>query len=88
MNLLFLCVCGYEFSSLCVLVYLGLPDIPCVFAGVFVLLQAYALLQYLRDRLTRQERQALFYMGVGSAGLVVFLTVIYLSCIGECLTER
>uniref|UniRef100_A0AAY4BN07 Dolichyl-diphosphooligosaccharide--protein glycosyltransferase subunit STT3B n=1 Tax=Denticeps clupeoides TaxID=299321 RepID=A0AAY4BN07_9TELE len=34
------------------------------------------------DRLTRQERQALFYLGVSSAALLVFLTVIYLSCIG------
>uniref|UniRef100_A0AAY4BYH2 Dolichyl-diphosphooligosaccharide--protein glycosyltransferase subunit STT3B n=1 Tax=Denticeps clupeoides TaxID=299321 RepID=A0AAY4BYH2_9TELE len=52
-------------------------------AGVFALLQAYAFLQYLRDRLTRQERQALFYLGVSSAALLVFLTVIYLSCIGD-----
>ncbi|KAL7858801.1 hypothetical protein AOLI_G00189030 [Acnodon oligacanthus] len=45
-------------------------------------LWAYAFLQYLKDKLTRQERQSLFYLGVSVAALVVFLTVIYLSCIG------
>uniref|UniRef100_A0A8B9NVK6 dolichyl-diphosphooligosaccharide--protein glycotransferase n=1 Tax=Apteryx owenii TaxID=8824 RepID=A0A8B9NVK6_APTOW len=33
-------------------------------AGVFALLQAYAFLQYLRDRLTKQEFQTLFFLGV------------------------
>uniref|UniRef100_A0A8C9XSQ2 Dolichyl-diphosphooligosaccharide--protein glycosyltransferase subunit STT3B n=1 Tax=Sander lucioperca TaxID=283035 RepID=A0A8C9XSQ2_SANLU len=36
-------------------------------AGVFALLQAYAFLQYLKDRLTRQEFQTLFFLGVSLA---------------------
>uniref|UniRef100_A0A8D3D2B7 dolichyl-diphosphooligosaccharide--protein glycotransferase n=1 Tax=Scophthalmus maximus TaxID=52904 RepID=A0A8D3D2B7_SCOMX len=51
-------------------------------AGVFALLQAYALLQYLKDRLTRQEFQTLFFLGVSLAAGVVFLTVIYLTYTG------
>jgi len=54
------------------------------FAGVFALLQAYAFLQYLKDRLTRQEFQTLFFLGVSMAAGVVFLTVIYLTYTGEC----
>ena len=57
-----------------------------VCVGVFALLQAYAFLQYVKDKLTRQERQSLFYLGVSAAALAVFLTVIYLSCIGESRT--
>uniref|UniRef100_A0A667ZUG8 Dolichyl-diphosphooligosaccharide--protein glycosyltransferase subunit STT3B n=1 Tax=Myripristis murdjan TaxID=586833 RepID=A0A667ZUG8_9TELE len=52
-------------------------------AGVFVLLQAYAFLQYLKDRLTRQEFQTLFFLGVSLAAGVVFLTVIYLTYTGQ-----
>uniref|UniRef100_A0A3P9KGY1 Dolichyl-diphosphooligosaccharide--protein glycosyltransferase subunit STT3B n=1 Tax=Oryzias latipes TaxID=8090 RepID=A0A3P9KGY1_ORYLA len=37
-------------------------------AGVFALLQAYAFLQYLKDRLTRQEFQTLFFLGVSLSG--------------------
>uniref|UniRef100_A0A3Q1FBQ6 dolichyl-diphosphooligosaccharide--protein glycotransferase n=1 Tax=Acanthochromis polyacanthus TaxID=80966 RepID=A0A3Q1FBQ6_9TELE len=48
-------------------------------AGVFALLQAYAFLQYLKDRLTRQEFQTLFFLGVSLAACIVFLTVIYLT---------
>lgn len=55
----------------------------CVSAGVFALLQAYAFLQYLKDRLTRQEFQTLFFLGVSLAAGVVFLTVIYLTYTGE-----
>ncbi|CAL8248656.1 unnamed protein product [Lota lota] len=51
-------------------------------AGVFVLLQAYAFLQYLKDRLTKQEFQTLFFLGVSLAAGVVFLTVIYLTYTG------
>ncbi|KAK1880589.1 Dolichyl-diphosphooligosaccharide--protein glycosyltransferase subunit STT3B [Dissostichus eleginoides] len=51
-------------------------------AGVFALLQAYAFLQYLKDRLTRQEFQTLFLLGVSLAAGVVFLTVIYLTYTG------
>uniref|UniRef100_A0A673J786 dolichyl-diphosphooligosaccharide--protein glycotransferase n=1 Tax=Sinocyclocheilus rhinocerous TaxID=307959 RepID=A0A673J786_9TELE len=51
-------------------------------AGVFALLQAYAFLQYLKDRLTRQEFQTLFFLGVSLAAGVVFLTVIYLTYTG------
>uniref|UniRef100_A0A8K9XM72 dolichyl-diphosphooligosaccharide--protein glycotransferase n=1 Tax=Oncorhynchus mykiss TaxID=8022 RepID=A0A8K9XM72_ONCMY len=51
-------------------------------AGVFALLQAYALLQYLKDRLTKQEFQTLFFLGVSLAAGVVFLTVIYLTYTG------
>uniref|UniRef100_A0A3B3BME3 Dolichyl-diphosphooligosaccharide--protein glycosyltransferase subunit STT3B n=1 Tax=Oryzias melastigma TaxID=30732 RepID=A0A3B3BME3_ORYME len=51
-------------------------------AGVFALLQAYAFLQYLKDRLTRQEFQTLFFLGVSLAACVVFLTVIYLTYTG------
>uniref|UniRef100_A0A8K9XH87 dolichyl-diphosphooligosaccharide--protein glycotransferase n=1 Tax=Oncorhynchus mykiss TaxID=8022 RepID=A0A8K9XH87_ONCMY len=54
-------------------------------AGVFALLQAYALLQYLKDRLTKQEFQTLFFLGVSLAAGVVFLTVIYLTYTGEFL---
>ena len=53
-------------------------------AGVFALLQAYAFLQYLKDRLTRQEFQTLFFLGVSLAAGAVFLTVIYLTYTGEC----
>lgn len=52
------------------------------FSGVFALLQAYAFLQYLKDRLTRQEFQTLFFLGVSLAAGVVFLTVIYLTYTG------
>uniref|UniRef100_A0AAY4E9Q9 Dolichyl-diphosphooligosaccharide--protein glycosyltransferase subunit STT3B n=1 Tax=Denticeps clupeoides TaxID=299321 RepID=A0AAY4E9Q9_9TELE len=52
-------------------------------AGVFALLQAYAFLQYLKDRLTRQEFQTLFFLGVSLAAGVVFFTVIYLTYTGE-----
>uniref|UniRef100_A0AAY4E9N6 dolichyl-diphosphooligosaccharide--protein glycotransferase n=1 Tax=Denticeps clupeoides TaxID=299321 RepID=A0AAY4E9N6_9TELE len=51
-------------------------------AGVFALLQAYAFLQYLKDRLTRQEFQTLFFLGVSLAAGVVFFTVIYLTYTG------
>ena len=50
-----------------------------LFSGVFALLQAYAFLQYLKDRLTKQEFQTLFFLGVSLAAGVVFLTVIYLT---------
>lgn len=53
-----------------------------VLAGVFALLQAYAFLQYLKDRLTRQEFQTLFFLGVSLAAGLVFLTVIYLTYTG------
>uniref|UniRef100_A0A8C9W323 Dolichyl-diphosphooligosaccharide--protein glycosyltransferase subunit STT3B n=1 Tax=Scleropages formosus TaxID=113540 RepID=A0A8C9W323_SCLFO len=52
-------------------------------AGVFALLQAYAFLQYLKDRLTKQEFQTLFFLGVSLAAGVVFLTVIYLTYTGK-----
>uniref|UniRef100_A0A8C6U482 Dolichyl-diphosphooligosaccharide--protein glycosyltransferase subunit STT3B n=1 Tax=Neogobius melanostomus TaxID=47308 RepID=A0A8C6U482_9GOBI len=52
-------------------------------AGVFALLQAYAFLLYLKDRLTKQEFQTLFFLGVSLAAGVVFLTVIYLTYTGE-----
>ncbi|EHB08821.1 Dolichyl-diphosphooligosaccharide--protein glycosyltransferase subunit STT3B [Heterocephalus glaber] len=51
-------------------------------AGVFELLQAYAFLQYLRDRLTKQEFQTLFFLGVSLAAGAVFLSVIYLTYTG------
>ncbi|KFW90129.1 Dolichyl-diphosphooligosaccharide--protein glycosyltransferase subunit STT3B, partial [Phalacrocorax carbo] len=51
-------------------------------AGVFALLQAYAFLQYLRDRLTKQEFQTLFFLGVSLAAGIVFLSVIYLTYTG------
>lgn len=50
---------------------------------MFALLQAYAFLQYLKDRLTRQEFQTLFFLGVSLAAGAVFLTVIYLTYTGE-----
>ena len=56
--------------------------ICCISAGVFVLLQVYAFLQYLKDRLTRQEFQTLFFLGVSVAAGVVFLSVIYLTYTG------
>lgn len=54
-----------------------------VFAGVFVLIQVYAFLQYLKDKLTRQEFQTLFFLGVALAAGVVFLSVIYLTYTGQ-----
>ncbi|RXM28206.1 Dolichyl-diphosphooligosaccharide--protein glycosyltransferase subunit STT3B [Acipenser ruthenus] len=51
-------------------------------AGVFALLQAYAFLQYLKDRLTKQEFQTLFFLGVSLAAGAVFLSVIYLTYTG------
>uniref|UniRef100_A0A8C6NYP3 dolichyl-diphosphooligosaccharide--protein glycotransferase n=2 Tax=Nothobranchius furzeri TaxID=105023 RepID=A0A8C6NYP3_NOTFU len=51
-------------------------------AGVFVLMQVYAFLLYLKDRLTRQEFQTLFFLGVSVAAGVVFLSVIYLTYTG------
>lgn len=51
--------------------------------GVFALLQAYAFLQYLRDRLTKQEFQTLFFLGVSLAAGTVFLSVIYLTYTGK-----
>uniref|UniRef100_A0A3B3VNV8 Dolichyl-diphosphooligosaccharide--protein glycosyltransferase subunit STT3B n=1 Tax=Poecilia latipinna TaxID=48699 RepID=A0A3B3VNV8_9TELE len=53
-----------------------------VYIGVFALLQAYAFLQYLKDRLTRQEFQTLFFLGISLAACIVFLTVIYLTYTG------
>lgn len=61
----------YFWSSVC-----------CASAGVFVLLQVYAFLLYLKDRLTRQEFQTLFFLGVSVAAGVVFLSVIYLTYTG------
>ncbi|XP_051728235.1 dolichyl-diphosphooligosaccharide--protein glycosyltransferase subunit STT3B-like [Ctenopharyngodon idella] len=51
-------------------------------AGVFVLVQLYSFLQYLRERLTRQERQTLFSVAVCAAALLLFVCVVYLGCIG------
>ncbi|XP_067267855.1 dolichyl-diphosphooligosaccharide--protein glycosyltransferase subunit STT3B-like isoform X1 [Chanodichthys erythropterus] len=51
-------------------------------AGVFVLVQLYSFLQYLRERLTRQERQTLFSVAVCAAALLLFVCVVYLSCTG------
>ena len=65
---------------------LGHKDIfyktKCVSAGVFVLLQVYAFLQYLKDRLTKQEFQTMFFLGVSLAAGVVFFCVIYLTYTG------
>lgn len=47
-----------------------------------MLLQVYAFLQYLKDRLTRQEFQTLFFLGVSLAAGVVFFSVIYLTYTG------
>lgn len=55
----------------------------CLSSGVFALLQAYAFLQYLRDRLTKQEFQTLFFLGVSLAAGIVFLSVIYLTYTGK-----
>uniref|UniRef100_A0A8C1R2A4 Dolichyl-diphosphooligosaccharide--protein glycosyltransferase subunit STT3B n=1 Tax=Cyprinus carpio TaxID=7962 RepID=A0A8C1R2A4_CYPCA len=51
-------------------------------AGVFVLVQLYSFLQFLRDRLTRQDKQTLFSVCVCVAALLLFVCVVYLSCIG------
>lgn len=59
-----------------------------VLSGVFALLQAYAFLQYLKDRLTRQEFQTLFFLGVSLAAGLVFLTVIYLTYTGTSMLTR
>lgn len=59
-----------------------------VLLGVFALLQAYAFLQYLKDRLTRQEFQTLFFLGVSLAAGLVFLTVIYLTYTGTSTLTR
>lgn len=65
------------------------PSLVCtVSAGVFVLLQVYAFLQYLKDRLTRQEFQTLFFLGVSLAAGVVFLSVIYLTYTGWLSIRR
>ena len=53
-----------------------------------MLLQAYAFLQYLKDRLTKQEFQTLFFLGVSMAAGVVFMTVIYLTYTGTPRTNR
>lgn len=71
----------YLFILVCLLIlffalFFGFPS------GVFALLQAYAFLQYLKDRLTRQEFQTLFFLGVSIAAGLVFLTVIYLTYTG------
>ncbi|XP_008329769.1 dolichyl-diphosphooligosaccharide--protein glycosyltransferase subunit STT3B-like [Cynoglossus semilaevis] len=54
-------------------------------AGVFALLQAYAFLQYLKDRLTRQEFQTLFFLGVsvgGGGGLQRFSSLCVFPSVG------
>ncbi|RXN35047.1 dolichyl-diphosphooligosaccharide-- glycosyltransferase subunit STT3B [Labeo rohita] len=51
-------------------------------AGVFVLVQLYSFLQFLRGRLTRQDKQTLFSVGVSVAALLLFVCVVYLSSIG------
>ncbi|XP_073695527.1 dolichyl-diphosphooligosaccharide--protein glycosyltransferase subunit STT3B-like [Garra rufa] len=51
-------------------------------AGVFVLVQLYSFLQFLRDRLTRQDKQTLFSVCVCLAALLLFVCVVYLSSIG------
>lgn len=73
--------CSLVFN-VCVLIPPPPPPTPWVFSGVFALLQAYAFLQYLKDRLTRQEFQTLFFLGVSLAAGIVFLTVIYLTYTG------
>lgn len=66
----------------CSLSFDMLPHALFSISGVFALLQAYAFLQYLKDRLTRQEFQTLFFLGVSLAAGMVFLTVIYLTYTG------
>uniref|UniRef100_A0A672NKY6 Dolichyl-diphosphooligosaccharide--protein glycosyltransferase subunit STT3B n=1 Tax=Sinocyclocheilus grahami TaxID=75366 RepID=A0A672NKY6_SINGR len=51
-------------------------------AGVFMLVQLYSFLQFLQDRLTRQDKQTLFSVCVCVAALLLFVCVVYLSCIG------
>lgn len=69
------------FLEKCFIDYLHEPSLQ---LGVFALLQAYAFLQYLRDRLTKQEFQTLFFLGVSLAAGAVFLSVIYLTYTGRC----
>lgn len=64
-------------------VHKGYINLCCMFAGVFVLLQVYAFLQYLKDRLTQQEFQTLFFLGVSVAAGVVLLSVVYLTYTGR-----
>lgn len=73
---------------LCLFQILNPVLLHCVSAGVFVLLQVYAFLQYLKDRLTRQEFQTLFFLGVSLAAGVVFLSVIYLTYTGWLSIRR
>ena len=63
--------------------FIGCLYEPSLSLGVFALLQAYAFLQYLRDRLTKQEFQTLFFLGVSLAAGAVFLSVIYLTYTGR-----
>lgn len=71
-------------TRLCWIVLWGTNESHPLHLGVFVLLQVYAFLQYLKDRLTRQEFQTLFFLGVSLAAGVVFLSVIYLTYTGQC----
>nr|XP_039267682.1 dolichyl-diphosphooligosaccharide--protein glycosyltransferase subunit STT3B-like [Styela clava] len=51
-------------------------------AGVFVLLQAYCFLDYIRSKMTKQQFRSLFFFAVTASAGVVFLTVVVLTYAG------
>lgn len=80
---IFLTQIGTKFANCFYSCFQHLNRNVCLSLGVFALLQAYAFLQYLRDRLTKQEFQTLFFLGVSLAAGIVFLSVIYLTYTGK-----
>lgn len=51
--------------------------------GVFALLQAYAFIQYLRDRMSKKEFMYLFNFAIVGVAGVVFLAVVGLTYAGR-----
>lgn len=51
-------------------------------AGVFVLLQAYCFLDYVRSKMTKQQFRSLFFFSITASAGLVFLTVVLLTYAG------
>ena len=51
--------------------------------GVFALINAYAVLKYIQSFMTKEEFKYLFFLAVGGAAAIVFMSVIGLTWAGR-----
>lgn len=72
--LLFYCAYAVSTDTLC---------LWCSVAGVFALLNAYAVLSYIRAYMTKSEFKSLFFFAVTFAAGLVFLGVVFLTYAGK-----